>query len=395
MNPIFGRPKLIVAALIGTLFLSARVFAHPILQDYWWVGVTTNRIMARYNTSLQEVAISQGLDTNKLSKLGMNQWISALSNHAAYLRTNLFIEAGGRPLAPEVADFQIQPDSEPSAMAGGVESTRAWVDFEYNVTNGLPSSLRFHHLVLDGFEYGPRLSWMVTALLVVKDAFRQELGHAVLAIRESVEIEVRPNAPRPPPSTLRLAAEYVRIGLFHVWTGWDHLLFLIGLVLGVSRLKQLGGLILLFTCAHSITITLASFGWVRVSPAIVEPTIAASIAVVALLNLLPGTPSSSKRRYVAAGAFGLVHGLGFASGLQEALGDAASAPHALIVAAFCVGVELAHMAVGVPAFLIFRRFVPEDLHGTRRSAPPLVRWGSLGVAIGGAGMFFLAANRYW
>jgi hydrogenase/urease accessory protein HupE len=377
--------------LLG-LVVAAR--AHPILQDYWYVGVDTNRLMARYNTSLQEVAIAQRLDTNKLGRLKPDQWILAVSNHAVYLRTNLFIEAGGVTLLPEITDFQVQPDSDPGgSAAGGVESTRAWVDFEYSVTNGLPPSLRLHHLVLDGFEYGPRLPWMVTTLLVVKDAFRQELGHAVLTIREPVEIEIRHATPKAPIGASDLALEYLRVGLFHVWEGWDHLLFLIGLVLGVTRLRQLGALVLLFTFAHSITITLASFGWVRAPAAVVEPTIAASIVAVAVLNMLPGARTSPRHRYVAAGSFGLVHGLGFASGLREALGDSGGLPRGVVVAAFCVGVELAHMAVGIPAFLIFQRIRPALQNEDTPSS--LTRWGSAMVAAGGAAMFVLAARHYW
>src|SRR5581483_12501783 len=95
-----------------------------------------------------------------------------------------------------------------------------------------------------------------------------------------------------------------------------------------------------FTIAHSITLSLAALGLVEVPSSIVEPLIAATIVWVALENLL--APSPSRWRWLVAAAFGLIHGLGFASALTELGLPRAAMVRALI--GFNVGVELGQLA---------------------------------------------------
>lgn len=115
-------------------------------------------------------------------------------------------------------------------------------------------------------------------------------------------------------------------GFWHLSLGFDHLAFLLALVLpvGLSRsgLMSLLGTVTTFTLGHSITLGLATFGWVA-SPVWVEPAITLSIAVTALLNLYSGSWLGNKfgrqlsTRWVAL-VFGLIHGLGFSGVMTEA-----------------------------------------------------------------------------
>ena len=108
---------------------------------------------------------------------------------------------------------------------------------------------------------------------------------------------------------------FFRLGIEHILTGYDHLLFLFTLLLRGGRLRSLLGIVTAFTIAHSITLALAILGVVVIPPAIVEPVIALSIAYVALENIFRKEAASG--RWLVSFIFGLVHGFGFAGALLE------------------------------------------------------------------------------
>lgn len=143
---------------------------------------------------------------------------------------------------------------------------------------------------------------------------------------------------------------FILLGAEHILGGPDHLLFLMALLAlsrGVwSTVKIVTG----FTLAHSITLSLATLGWVDVPSRIVEPLIAASIVWVGVENLL--APRSESRRWLVAAFFGLVHGLGFANGLLELGLPRESLVSALV--GFNLGVELGQLlfvAIALPAII--------------------------------------------
>ena len=111
------------------------------------------------------------------------------------------------------------------------------------------------------------------------------------------------------------AASFFPLGVEHIATGYDHLLFLLALILCGGNLKSLIKIITAFTLAHSITLAAAALGLVSLPSALVEAVIALSIAYVAFENLFPRFAIS--RRWTISFLFGLVHGFGFSSVLQE------------------------------------------------------------------------------
>ena len=142
-------------------------------------------------------------------------------------------------------------------------------------------------------------------------------------------------------------------GVQHILTGYDHLAFLVGLLLLGGRLRSLIGTITAFTVAHSITLGLAVLRVVSLSPAIVEPAIALSIAYVGIENLFVRDAS---KRWRITFPFGLVHGFGFAGALMELDLPRAQLPVALF--AFNLGVELGQLgvlAVVLPLVLLARK----------------------------------------
>ncbi|MBI5433130.1 MAG: HupE/UreJ family protein [Planctomycetes bacterium] len=144
-------------------------------------------------------------------------------------------------------------------------------------------------------------------------------------------------------------AAYVRLGVEHILTGFDHLAFVLALLLAAPRLRSIVGVVSAFTVAHTSTLALASLDLVRVDPRWVEMAIALSIAYVALLNLLQRRPSA---RWLEAFGFGLIHGLGFASSVADALLVERLKFTALV--GFNLGVELGQLAVVVLAFWCLR-----------------------------------------
>lgn len=152
-----------------------------------------------------------------------------------------------------------------------------------------------------------------------------------------------PAAPVTPPLPwIVLVLRYVQMGYTHILPGGsDHILFVLGLFLLSTRLKPLLWQITAFTVAHSLTLALSLYGVVRLSPTIVEPVIAASIAFVAIENLFT-TELKPWRPFVVFG-FGLVHGMGFAGALK----DLGLQRHDFLTAlvGFNAGVELGQLSV--------------------------------------------------
>lgn len=145
---------------------------------------------------------------------------------------------------------------------------------------------------------------------------------------------------------------FFRLGVHHIATGWDHLVFLLGLVAAQTALRRLIWVVTAFTVAHSLTLALAAGGVLSPPGAWVEPAIALTIAYVGLSNLLGG----HRHGAVLAFIFGLIHGLGFAGALAESLGGTPSGSNWLLsLAAFNVGIEVFQLALVVAIVPILRR----------------------------------------
>ncbi|ALK97472.1 membrane protein [Massilia sp. WF1] len=184
-------------------------------------------------------------------------------------------------------------------------------------------------------------------------------------------------------------ASFVREGIWHIWIGYDHILFLLSLLLpavlvwhgqrwqAVSGLRPALGdvlrIVTAFTVAHSITLSIAALGIVQLPSRWVESAIALSVLLAALNNLSPVTHG---RRWVAAFGFGLVHGFGFANVLAD-LGLRAGAL-AVPLVGFNLGVEIGQLAI-VAVFLP----LAYALRGTRLY--------QRGILAGGSGLVMLVA----
>ncbi len=236
------------------------------------------------------------------------------------------------------------------------------------------------------------------------------------------------------------AAGFVRLGIEHILTGWDHLLFLLGIVLlpfcrgaragtasgkdsaATSRRRAWGPLLLAvsaFTVSHSVTLTLGVLGIVPLGRAWVEPLIALSIAYVGVECLIARGARAPHRAVLPAGAprlssggppslraatrfarfgavlpsgaprlsfaFGLVHGLGFAGALREIAIPVGAVPVAL--GCFNIGVELGQLVVLVPLVLLMTWLAGQPL-----ALPKVLRAASVGLLLAGSVLF---VDRVW
>jgi hydrogenase/urease accessory protein HupE len=149
-------------------------------------------------------------------------------------------------------------------------------------------------------------------------------------------------------------ANFLILGVKHILTGHDHLLFLFGLLVVVRGLVSSLSIITSFTIAHSMTLAAATFNVAQIPSRIVEPLIAASIVFVGVENLLrSGVP---KARQSATFGFGLIHGFGFASVLREMGVGAGAGGVVLPLLSFNVGVELGQIMVAAVALPIIWKF---------------------------------------
>lgn len=178
---------------------------------------------------------------------------------------------------------------------------------------------------------------------------------------------------------------WVELGAEHVLTGFDHLAFVIGLLLVTGLRRRILVTVTAFTLAHSLTLALAVLEIVRLPSAPVEATIAASIVLVAREALRPPEDETWTRRapWAVALVFGLVHGLGFAGALEEIGLPRESLGRALLL--FNVGVELGQLAVvaiAIAIALLARRRPAQRARAERGSA----------YVLGALGAFWLVAR---
>jgi hypothetical protein len=177
---------------------------------------------------------------------------------------------------------------------------------------------------------------------------------------------------------------FFKLGVHHIATGWDHLAFLLGLLLLRQSLAQLVKVVTAFTLAHSLTLALAANGWVTPPGELIEPAIALTIVYVGFVSLVW---RSSRHSVALAFGFGLIHGFGFAGALAESLGTGAKLEGAWLV-------SLASFNLGIEAFqlLVVCTLVPLMAFAARRAwSGAVARIASMCVLTAGLGWFVARA----
>lgn len=185
----------------------------------------------------------------------------------------------------------------------------------------------------------------------------------------------------PAPSLLSTLQRYMITGIEHIFLGYDHIAFLIAVVLWARRLVPVIKIVTAFTIAHSITLSLATLNIVVIPSTIVEPAIAASIVYVAMENFFTRNIDG---RWRVTFVFGFIHGFGFAGALRE-VGLPTNAV-ATALAAFNIGVEIGQVAIVsivVPALIAMDRLMSIDGKTPARAAKLVYTLSALITVLGG------------
>jgi hydrogenase/urease accessory protein HupE len=190
------------------------------------------------------------------------------------------------------------------------------------------------HLSAIAFEHLPRGH---KQFLSVRDSEGKQLAEQMLSA-ESQDFTLKTNSASNSTSFFR----FLTLGIEHILTGYDHLAFLLAVLLTGGSLLSNARIITSFTIAHSLTLALATFGVLTLPATIVEPLIAVSIVFVGIENLVRRQLAT---RWLVTFGFGLVHGLGFASILRE-FGIGTMGIHGAVpLLSFNLGVELAQISI--------------------------------------------------
>ena len=179
------------------------------------------------------------------------------------------------------------------------------------------------------------------------------------------------------PTLLGTFTEFLLWGMYHIFVGYDHIAFLLALLLAAQKLRDMVRVVTSFTVAHSITLLLAATNVIRIPGTVTESLIAASIVYVAAENYFI---VSGRHRWMLTFGFGLVHGLGFSSVLRDRLQDLQSI--VVPVVAFNLGVEVGQITIlllVLPVLTLIRRAPNETARARRQKL--LVRVGSMPILL--------------
>ncbi len=349
------------------LFVFLSVFAgdalaHKPSDSYLALTVRGTAVEGRWDIALRDLDYAIGLDRNDD---GAITWGELRSKHAAiadYAMSRLQVWGDGVPCPPHVTEQMVDSHTD------GAYTVVRFVA----PCSGAPTTLRVRYALF--FDLDP-----LHRGLLRLEAEGRTRSAVFSPEQESQRFELAARQPS------REFFEYVREGIWHIWRGPDHILFLLALLLP-AVLRREGGrwhpvagfrraslnvvkIVTAFTMAHSFTLSLATLGIVSLSSRWVESAIAASVVVAAMNNVVP---LFFDGRWKVAFAFGLIHGFGFASVLIDLGLPVGSRVLALV--GFNLGVEAGQLVL-VGLFLP----VAYALRRTRVYQPVTVIAGSLAI----------------
>ncbi|MEJ7669210.1 MAG: HupE/UreJ family protein [Casimicrobiaceae bacterium] len=351
--------KRVLILLLGVLFATP-AFAHKPSDAYLTLNRDGTALTGQWDIALRDLDLALGLDANGDGEITWGEVRTQHAAIAAYAMQRLAVSSAGERCALRATGHQIDTHTDGAYavvnLAGDCAGAGPTLAIDYSLLHDLDPQ---HRGLLNFVEAGESHSVIFSA-----DAPRQVVGGEA-------------------GGRLVQFAAYVREGVWHIWIGFDHILFLVSLLLPAVLVRRHGAwqptpdfryafwdvfkIVTAFTVAHSITLTLAALGLVSLPSRWVESAIAASVVLAALNNLVPVI---DRGRWVVACFFGLVHGFGFAGALAD-LG-LPQGSLALSLAGFNVGVELGQLAiVGVflpVAFLIRRSWAYRHIVLTGGSA---------------------------
>jgi hypothetical protein len=309
------------------VFLAGAAHAHKPSDSYLSLEANPAGIQGQWDIALRDLEHAIGLDANGDGAITWGELRAKEGDIAAYALARLAVSARGEgcPLKPGGLLFDEHSDGGYAVLQFAAHCPSGDLTVNYTLFADLDPT----HRGLLRAKLGPDT---VTAVLGPDQPSLKLKGGR---------------------SAWEQLADYAREGVWHIWIGFDHILFLVSLLLPAvfvaARFNpvfwDVFKVVTAFTLAHSITLSLAALSVIELPSRLVESAIALSVLLAALNNLWPVV---SRRRWVVAFAFGLIHGFGFAS----VLSGLGLPRDALLVAlvGFNLGVEAGQLAI-VTVFL--------------------------------------------
>jgi HupE / UreJ protein len=335
------------AFLLALALAAGPALAHKPSDSYLAVRVEGAVLQGQWDIALRDLEYAIGLDANGDGAITWGEVRQRQAEIASYALARLALRVDGRPCAAEARALLVDEHSDGAYAvlrydARCPETPQRTLEIGYSLFADLDPT----HRGLVRVQHGTA----TTSGVLGPDRPRLEVALGEV-------------------SRLRQFFDYAREGVWHIWTGFDHVLFLVSLLLpavlvyraraweAAPRLApvfwEVFRVVTAFTVAHSVTLSLAALGLVALPSRFVESVIALSVVLAALNNLVPLVLD---RRWTVAFGFGLVHGFGFAS----VLADLGLPRDSLVVSlvGFNCGVEagqLAVVALFLPAAFLARR----------------------------------------
>lgn len=320
--------RVIGAACLLALITPLR--AHTPGTSYCKIAIAEDELAVTFTFDVATLLRMAPLDANGDGQLTQPELLAATPTIADFLRRSVFLELNER----ETAFGQVTPPLWPLDAAAGIPSadwSQRLAAFTFRnpllhapdsvaLTFGFFGTLGERHTVLGNFVFNRAENPVVFTRFEPDYLF--DTGYRVPAWHQF--------------------RQYLRVGLSHIFLGYDHIAFLLALLF-VARFREVIGIVTAFTVAHSLTLALATLDLVTLPPRLVESAIAASIVYVAAENICRDPERSGPHRWRVTFAFGLVHGFGFASVLRELGLPSEGLARSLL--AFNLGVELGQLAI--------------------------------------------------
>ncbi|WP_185806962.1 HupE/UreJ family protein [Bacillus sp. HMF5848] len=315
----------LIIILLTTVFTSYSVSAHALSASFGTLEITENE--ASFTFSIDELSVieSVNLDQNNDGKLSTEEVSSATSAINEWIGRNLTIQVNGMTQRLSITNMMLEPKNDLTVLTSS---------FTFPVSDASETIT-----IVDNFYKDSKDNTTYTHFLSIKqgDSTNEFLFkgdnrelNVELATAAGEEVQVSGNP----------WWQFFVLGMEHIITGYDHLLFLFALLLARQTFKQLVMVVTSFTVAHSITLTLGYLNIFVLPGRFVESVIALSICYVAIENIFR---KEVKNRWGLTFAFGLIHGLGFAGLLSEM-----TIPKSHLVASllsFNLGIEVIQIAL--------------------------------------------------
>jgi hydrogenase/urease accessory protein HupE len=303
-------------------------YAHPPGLSSADLTVTPDGVKAKITFAVQDIEAFVPMDSDGDAEVTVLERETAKPNIATYVATELKIKIDGVEVAALALNTVTFDDQNNAAVELSFVGTPAKsISLESKFLSKLPT---------DHKQY-----------VTVKDSGGHELGKKLLTQKSNtLEVNLKSSSALATENhTTSTFIDFLKLGIEHILTGYDHLLFLFSLLVVTRSFWPAIKIITFFTIAHSITLALAGMNIVDISSSIVEPLIAATIVYVGLENIVRKDKVTTKQRCILTFFFGLIHGFGFAGVLRE-MGISSIETGILVpLFSFNLGVELGQITV--------------------------------------------------